>query len=197
MECRRRSTPGQWLWSFNQTQQCLGIRQLSQYNISRGERTDVSRRRYQGAGDRRWCVSVFISFCCCLPDALVLLLSVRLRFQWKVSPVWRRRRPTPATSTTLRLRPPSPAPACPAPPPTPTACPRFATETVGFLNMSLKSGNFLCFTLRGCVTSPQHKKQQSSSQDKRVVMSRPLIAARFNPDLENLLRDFQGWRSSG
>ncbi|XP_075882736.1 plexin-B1 isoform X2 [Nelusetta ayraudi] len=40
-ECRRRSTPGQWLWSFNQTQQCLGIRHLSQYNISRGERTDI------------------------------------------------------------------------------------------------------------------------------------------------------------
>lgn len=139
-------------------------------------------------------VSVFISFCCCLPDALVLLLSVRLRFQWKAYPVWRRGRPTPATSTTLRLRPPSPAPACPAPPPTPTACPRFATETVGFLNMSLKLTNFLGFTLRGCVTSPHYK---SSSQDIRVVMSRAGIAACFHPDLENLGCDFQGWRSSG
>lgn len=40
-ECQRGSVPGQWLWSFNQTQQCLSIQHLSLYNISRGEETDV------------------------------------------------------------------------------------------------------------------------------------------------------------
>uniref|UniRef100_A0A671U349 Plexin-B1 n=1 Tax=Sparus aurata TaxID=8175 RepID=A0A671U349_SPAAU len=39
-ECQRGSVPGQWLWSFNQTQQCLSIQHLSLYNISRGEETD-------------------------------------------------------------------------------------------------------------------------------------------------------------
>ncbi|XP_074537146.1 plexin-B1 isoform X1 [Halichoeres trimaculatus] len=41
-ECQRGSEQGQWLWSFNQTQQCLGIQHLSLYNISRGERTDIT-----------------------------------------------------------------------------------------------------------------------------------------------------------
>ncbi|XP_075951524.1 plexin-B1 [Anarhichas minor] len=40
-ECQRGSVRGQWLWSFNQTQQCLGIQLLSLYNISRGEKTDI------------------------------------------------------------------------------------------------------------------------------------------------------------
>lgn len=40
-ECQRGSLQGQWLWSFNQTQQCLSIQHLSLYNISRGEKTDV------------------------------------------------------------------------------------------------------------------------------------------------------------
>lgn len=40
-ECQRGSVQGQWLWSFNQTQQCLSIQHLSLYNISRGEKTDV------------------------------------------------------------------------------------------------------------------------------------------------------------
>ncbi|XP_054642757.1 plexin-B1-like isoform X2 [Dunckerocampus dactyliophorus] len=41
-ECRRGSEKGQWLWSFNQTQQCLSIQHLSLYNISRGEKTDIT-----------------------------------------------------------------------------------------------------------------------------------------------------------
>lgn len=32
---------GQWLWSFNQTQQCLSIQHLNLYNISLGEITGV------------------------------------------------------------------------------------------------------------------------------------------------------------
>uniref|UniRef100_A0A669CY74 Plexin-B1 n=1 Tax=Oreochromis niloticus TaxID=8128 RepID=A0A669CY74_ORENI len=40
-ECQRGSEQGHWLWSFNQTQQCLSIQHLSLYNISRGEETDV------------------------------------------------------------------------------------------------------------------------------------------------------------
>uniref|UniRef100_A0A8D0DBG6 Plexin-B1 n=1 Tax=Sander lucioperca TaxID=283035 RepID=A0A8D0DBG6_SANLU len=45
-ECQRGSVQGQWLWSFNQMQQCLSIQHLSLYNISRGEKTDVM----QGGG---------------------------------------------------------------------------------------------------------------------------------------------------
>ncbi|XP_037628792.1 plexin-B1 isoform X2 [Sebastes umbrosus] len=41
-ECQRGSVQGQWLWSFNQMQQCLSIQRLSLYNISRGERTDIT-----------------------------------------------------------------------------------------------------------------------------------------------------------
>ncbi|KAF3696546.1 Plexin-B1 Semaphorin receptor SEP Precursor [Channa argus] len=41
-ECERGSLQGQWLWSFNQTQQCLSIQHLSLYNISRGEKTDIT-----------------------------------------------------------------------------------------------------------------------------------------------------------
>ncbi|XP_061910627.1 plexin-B1 isoform X2 [Entelurus aequoreus] len=41
-ECRQGSVRGQWLWSFNQTQQCLSIQHLSLYNISRGEKTDIT-----------------------------------------------------------------------------------------------------------------------------------------------------------
>uniref|UniRef100_A0A8D0DBF8 Plexin-B1 n=1 Tax=Sander lucioperca TaxID=283035 RepID=A0A8D0DBF8_SANLU len=41
-ECQRGSVQGQWLWSFNQMQQCLSIQHLSLYNISRGEKTDIT-----------------------------------------------------------------------------------------------------------------------------------------------------------
>ncbi|KAM8862545.1 plexin-B1-like isoform 1-T1 [Spinachia spinachia] len=41
-ECQRGAVQGQWLWSFNQTQQCLSIQRLSLYNISRGEKADVT-----------------------------------------------------------------------------------------------------------------------------------------------------------
>ncbi|XP_023195423.1 plexin-B1-like isoform X2 [Xiphophorus maculatus] len=41
-ECQRGSLQGQWLWSFNQTQQCLGIQRLSLYNISLGEKADIA-----------------------------------------------------------------------------------------------------------------------------------------------------------
>ncbi|XP_061637326.1 plexin-B1 isoform X2 [Phyllopteryx taeniolatus] len=41
-ECRRGSVKGQWLWSFNHTQQCLSIQHLSLYNISRGEKTNIT-----------------------------------------------------------------------------------------------------------------------------------------------------------
>ncbi|XP_019743599.1 plexin-B1-like isoform X3 [Hippocampus comes] len=41
-ECRRGSIKGQWLWSFNHTQQCLSIQHLSLYNISRGEKTNIT-----------------------------------------------------------------------------------------------------------------------------------------------------------
>ncbi|KAL6120090.1 plxnb1 [Pungitius sinensis] len=41
-ECQRGSVQGQWLWSFNQSQQCLSIQRLSLYNISRGEKTDIT-----------------------------------------------------------------------------------------------------------------------------------------------------------
>ncbi|XP_077458372.1 plexin-B1-like isoform X3 [Stigmatopora argus] len=41
-ECRRGSDKGQWLWSFNHTQQCLSIQHLSLYNISHGETTNIS-----------------------------------------------------------------------------------------------------------------------------------------------------------
>ncbi|XP_013875321.1 plexin-B1 isoform X2 [Austrofundulus limnaeus] len=41
-ECQRGSMQGQWLWSFNQTQQCLSIQRLNLYNISRGEKTDIA-----------------------------------------------------------------------------------------------------------------------------------------------------------
>uniref|UniRef100_A0A673CGZ9 Plexin-B1 n=1 Tax=Sphaeramia orbicularis TaxID=375764 RepID=A0A673CGZ9_9TELE len=40
-ECQRGSVQGHWLWSFNQTQQCLSIQHLSLYNISRGQETHV------------------------------------------------------------------------------------------------------------------------------------------------------------
>uniref|UniRef100_A0AAQ5XTG9 Plexin-B1 n=1 Tax=Amphiprion ocellaris TaxID=80972 RepID=A0AAQ5XTG9_AMPOC len=51
-ECQRGSVQGQWLWSFNQTQQCLGIQHLSLYNISRGEKTDVIQGREWAANNR-------------------------------------------------------------------------------------------------------------------------------------------------
>ncbi|XP_008302037.1 plexin-B1-like isoform X2 [Stegastes partitus] len=41
-ECQRGSVQGQWLWSFNQTQQCLSIQHLSLYNISLGEKIDIA-----------------------------------------------------------------------------------------------------------------------------------------------------------
>ncbi|KAM9856306.1 plexin-B1-like [Aulostomus maculatus] len=41
-ECQRGSVNSQWLWSFNKTQQCLSIQHLSLYNISRGEKTDIT-----------------------------------------------------------------------------------------------------------------------------------------------------------
>ncbi|XP_071755490.2 plexin-B1 [Centroberyx gerrardi] len=41
-ECQRGSLQGQWLWSFDQKQQCLGVQHLSLYNISRGEKTDIT-----------------------------------------------------------------------------------------------------------------------------------------------------------
>ncbi|XP_069550161.1 plexin-B1 isoform X1 [Brachyistius frenatus] len=41
-ECQRGSVQGQWLWSFNQMQQCLSIQHLSLYNISRGVKTDIT-----------------------------------------------------------------------------------------------------------------------------------------------------------
>ncbi|XP_032419344.1 plexin-B1-like isoform X1 [Xiphophorus hellerii] len=41
-ECQRGSLQGQWLWSFNQMQQCLGIQRLSLYNISLGEKADIA-----------------------------------------------------------------------------------------------------------------------------------------------------------
>ncbi|XP_011475020.2 plexin-B1 isoform X1 [Oryzias latipes] len=41
-ECQRGSVHGQWLWSFNQTQQCLSIQHLNLYNISLGEITGVA-----------------------------------------------------------------------------------------------------------------------------------------------------------
>ncbi|XP_036068852.1 plexin-B1 [Oryzias melastigma] len=41
-ECQRGSVHGQWLWSFNQTQQCLSIQHLNLYNISLGEKVDVA-----------------------------------------------------------------------------------------------------------------------------------------------------------
>lgn len=49
-ECQRGSLQGQWLWSFNQAQQCLSIQHLSFYNISRGEKTDVMQGREWGNG---------------------------------------------------------------------------------------------------------------------------------------------------
>ncbi|XP_037135114.1 plexin-B1 isoform X2 [Syngnathus acus] len=52
-ECRRGSVKGQWLWSFNRTQQCLSIQHLNLYNISRGEKTNitVSVERLPGLGE--------------------------------------------------------------------------------------------------------------------------------------------------
>uniref|UniRef100_A0A673CND3 Plexin b1a n=1 Tax=Sphaeramia orbicularis TaxID=375764 RepID=A0A673CND3_9TELE len=41
-ECQRGSVQGHWLWSFNQTQQCLSIQHLSLYNISRGQETHIT-----------------------------------------------------------------------------------------------------------------------------------------------------------
>ncbi|XP_029012283.1 plexin-B1-like isoform X1 [Betta splendens] len=41
-ECQRGSLQGHWLWSFNQTQQCLSVQHLSLYNISRGEKTHIT-----------------------------------------------------------------------------------------------------------------------------------------------------------
>ncbi|XP_034028079.1 plexin-B1 isoform X1 [Thalassophryne amazonica] len=41
-ECQRGSLQGQWLWSFNQKQHCLSIQSLNHYNISRGEKNDIS-----------------------------------------------------------------------------------------------------------------------------------------------------------
>ncbi|XP_056241782.1 plexin-B1 isoform X2 [Seriola aureovittata] len=41
-ECQRGALQGQWLWSFNQTQQCLSFQHLSLYNISRGEKNDIT-----------------------------------------------------------------------------------------------------------------------------------------------------------
>ncbi|XP_045063275.1 plexin-B1 [Coregonus clupeaformis] len=41
-QCSRGALQGQWLWSFDQQQQCLSIQSLSLYNISRGEETDIA-----------------------------------------------------------------------------------------------------------------------------------------------------------
>ncbi|XP_049609928.1 plexin-B1 isoform X2 [Syngnathus scovelli] len=41
-ECQRGSVKGQWLWSFNRTQQCLSIQHLNLYNISHGEKTNIT-----------------------------------------------------------------------------------------------------------------------------------------------------------
>ncbi|XP_061592784.1 plexin-B1 [Cololabis saira] len=41
-ECQRGAAQGQWLWSFNRTQQCLAVQHLSRYNISRGQKTDIA-----------------------------------------------------------------------------------------------------------------------------------------------------------
>uniref|UniRef100_A0A8C7NFS0 Plexin-B1 n=1 Tax=Oncorhynchus mykiss TaxID=8022 RepID=A0A8C7NFS0_ONCMY len=39
-QCSRGALQGQWLWSFDQQQQCLSIQSLSLYNISLGVKTD-------------------------------------------------------------------------------------------------------------------------------------------------------------
>ncbi|CAF92705.1 unnamed protein product, partial [Tetraodon nigroviridis] len=41
-ECKQGSLQDQWLWSFKQTQQCLSIHHLSFYNISRGEKNNIT-----------------------------------------------------------------------------------------------------------------------------------------------------------
>uniref|UniRef100_A0A4W5N559 Plexin-B1 n=1 Tax=Hucho hucho TaxID=62062 RepID=A0A4W5N559_9TELE len=41
-QCSRGALQDQWLWSFDQQQQCLSIQSLSLYNISRGEETDIA-----------------------------------------------------------------------------------------------------------------------------------------------------------
>ncbi|XP_055747345.1 plexin-B1-like isoform X2 [Salvelinus fontinalis] len=40
-QCSRGALQGQWLWSFDQQQQCLSIQSLSLYNISLGVETDI------------------------------------------------------------------------------------------------------------------------------------------------------------
>ncbi|XP_071022149.1 plexin-B1-like [Oncorhynchus clarkii lewisi] len=41
-QCSRGALQGQWLWSFDQQQQCLSIQSLSLYNISLGVKTDIA-----------------------------------------------------------------------------------------------------------------------------------------------------------
>uniref|UniRef100_A0A8C8FIP9 Sema domain-containing protein n=1 Tax=Oncorhynchus tshawytscha TaxID=74940 RepID=A0A8C8FIP9_ONCTS len=41
-QCSRGALQGQWLWSFDQQQQCLSIQSLSLYNISLGVETDIA-----------------------------------------------------------------------------------------------------------------------------------------------------------
>ncbi|XP_028680882.1 plexin-B1 isoform X1 [Erpetoichthys calabaricus] len=40
-ECRRSESPGQWLWSYDQQQQCLTVQSLSPSNISREEKRNI------------------------------------------------------------------------------------------------------------------------------------------------------------
>uniref|UniRef100_A0A671U0J0 Plexin-B1 n=1 Tax=Sparus aurata TaxID=8175 RepID=A0A671U0J0_SPAAU len=71
-ECQRGSVPGQWLWSFNQTQQCLSIQHLSLYNISRGEETDVIQGKEWGTDG----TTVFFFY----SNAEFVMVTLSLRF---------------------------------------------------------------------------------------------------------------------
>lgn len=142
-ECQRGSVQGQWLWSFNQTQQCLSIQHLSLYNISREEKTDVSQGQELGTDGRAAvCQSASVS-AHFLPPPLFLSPflwypstifspAVRSQFPLRDSPVWEKERPTPASSRTQKLLPHLPTQEWFAPPPMPAVCPRLATEMVRF-----------------------------------------------------------------
>uniref|UniRef100_A0A665TAT4 Plexin-B1 n=1 Tax=Echeneis naucrates TaxID=173247 RepID=A0A665TAT4_ECHNA len=82
----------QWLWSFNQTQQCLSIQNLSLYNISRGEITDVILGRERethwsnelkyslvclSESDLNSFVQVILLLVCIIAEFVVVTLSLR------------------------------------------------------------------------------------------------------------------------
>lgn len=95
-ECQRGSVHGQWLWSFNQTQQCLSIQHLNLYNISLGEKVDVRTGRLKEDASK-------LLMSCICGSSIGMHCLLRWRSLSTASPASNKEKPTPASSRTQRL----------------------------------------------------------------------------------------------